>query len=321
MTDKEKTPPEETRAAPGGIAGEGLPPGHRSGFVAIVGRPNTGKSTLLNRILDQKLAITTRKPGTTRRRLLGVYTKPEGQVIFIDTPGLERPASKLGRFLLEEAKAAVSGGDLIMFMTDGEDEGADLQALELFESAGTPLFFILNKVDTFKDKRKLLPLFERYAKVGRFEEYFPISALKGDGVAGLVSTLVARLPEGPRYYPPDVVTDTPEKTLIEEFIREQVYHQLHREVPYAVAVQVVEMERDPESDRLHIEANIYVERKSQRGIVIGKGASRLKQIGQAAREEIENRMGEKIFLGLQVRIKPNWRQRDAALHELGFEIE
>lgn len=304
----------------GAGAREAPPPGHRSGFVAIVGRPNVGKSTLLNRILDQKLAIITHKPGTTRRRLLGVYTRPEVQMVFTDTPGLERPASKLGRFLLEEAKAAASGVDIILFMTDGHDERADLQALDLLESAGTSFFFILNKVDLIKDKRKMLPLVERYSRMKSFEEHFPISALKGDNVEAMLEALKASLPEGPRYFPPGMVTDSPERVLIEEFVREQIYRQLHREVPYAVAVQVIEMERDPETGLMRVEANIFVERKSQRGIVIGKGGSRLKQIGQFARADIENRLGEKIFLGLHVRIKPNWRQRDSALRDLGFEV-
>lgn len=303
------------------IKGEATPPGHRSGFVAIVGRPNAGKSTLLNRILKQKLAIITHKPGTTRRRLLGVYTRPKGQIVFLDTPGLERPESKLGRFLLEEAKASVAGVDLILFMTDGFNEGADLQAVELLESAGIPFFFVLNKVDLLKDKRKLLPMFERYSKLGQFEEFFPISALKGQNVDNLLKHLFERLPEGPRYYPPGSVTDVSEESLVAEFVREQVYHQLHREVPYAVAVQVLEMARDEKTGFMHIEADIYVERKSQRGIVIGKGGDRLKKIGQAAREEIQNRLGEKVFLGLHVRIKPNWRQRDSALHDLGFKLE
>jgi GTP-binding protein Era len=303
------------------IKGELRPPGHRSGFVAIVGRPNAGKSTLLNRILKQKIAIITHKPGTTRRRLLGVYTQPKGQIVFIDTPGLERSESKLGRFLLEEAKASVAGVDLILFMTDGFNEAADLQAVKLLETAGIPFFFILNKVDLIKDKRKLLPLFERYSQLGHFEEFFPISALRGQNVESLVTHLLERLPEGPRYYPPGAVTDVSEKVLAAEFVREQVYHQLHREVPYAVAVQVLEMVRDEGSGLIYIEADIYVERKSQRGIVVGKGGDRLKKIGQAAREEIESRLGEKVFLGLHVRIKPNWRQRDSALHDLGFKIE
>ena len=206
-------------------------------------------------------------------------------------------------------------------MTDGRDEGADVQAIELLGKAGTPFFFVLNKVDLIKDKRKLLPLFERYSKVGGFEEYFPVSALKGDNVQSLLAHLLECLPEGPRYFPPGMVTDVSEAGLVEEFVREQVYHQLHREVPYAVAVQVDEMARDPETDRLHIEAIIYVERKSQRGIVVGKGGARIKSIGQAARLELEKRLGASLYLGLQVRIKPNWRQRDAALHDLGYKMD
>lgn len=300
---------------------EPTPPGHRSGFITIIGRPNVGKSTLLNQILGEKLAITTHKPGTTRRRLLGVHTAPDGQAVFLDTPGLERPGSKLGRFLLEEVKAGLATADIVLFMTDGRDEPADFLALELLGETGTPFFLVMNKVDLMKDKKKLLPLIERYSRLGGFEEFFPISALKGDNVEGLVATLISRLPEGPRYFPSGVITDASDRMLVEEFVREQVYLQLHREVPYAVAVKVSEMERNPESNRLHVEAIIYVERKSQRGIVIGKGGERLKLIGQASRVEIEKRLGEGMYLGLQVRLKPNWRQREGALQDLGYESD
>ena len=296
-----------------------VPPGHRSGFVTILGRPNVGKSTLLNRLLGEKLAIVSRKPGTTRRRLLGVLSRPEAQAVFYDTPGLERPGSKLGRFLLVEIQEACQGADIILFMTEGRDVDADLQALRLLEETGARFVLLVNKVDTVKDKAALLPALERYAAVSRFEELFPVSALKGTNVEKLVKYLLGRLPEGPRYYPPGVLTDASERTLIEEFVREQVYRQLHDEVPYAVAVQVTEMERNPDFGLLHIQASIFVERKSQRGIVVGKGGSRIKELGQAVRPEIERRLGEKVFLGLEVRIKPNWRQRDAALQELGYE--
>lgn len=297
------------------------PRGHRSGFVAIIGRPNVGKSTLLNRFLGQKLAIVTHKAGTTRRRLLGVHTRPKAQAVFFDTPGLERPASKLGHFLLEEVKAACAGADLVLFMTDGHAEKADLQALTLIEQSQAPVFLVLNKVDRFKDKRELLPLLERYSQAGRYEDLFPVSALKGENVDQLLDALCKRLPEGPRYFPEGTLTDAPEAMIAAEFIREQVYRQLHQEVPYAAAVKVVEMERDPATGRLRVEAEIYVERESQRGIVVGKGGERIKSLGTAARAEIERRLGEQIFLGLQVRVRPNWRQRDAALDELGYGTE
>lgn len=293
------------------------PEGHRSGFVSIIGRPNVGKSTLLNRILGEKIAIVTRKPGTTRRRLLGVHTTDAAQIVFYDTPGLERPASKLGRFLLEEVKAACVGADLVLFMTDGREEEADRQALSLLEQSGVPHYLVINKIDALK-KDALLPMIERFSKGGKFEEYIPISALKGRNVDRLLETISKRLPEGPRYFPPGTLSDISEQRLIEEFVREQVYLQIHREVPYAVAVRVEDMARDEETDLLYVEAVIFVERKSQRGILVGKRGERIKALGQAARADIEARLGEKMFLGLQVRIKPNWRQRDAALEELGY---
>lgn len=302
-----------------GDARHETPEGFRSGFIAIIGRPNVGKSTLLNRILGEKLAIVTRKPGTTRRRLLGVLNTEGAQAAFFDTPGLERPASKLGRFLLEEVKAACSGADLALFMTDDAEGEADENALALIEDAGVPAFLVINKVDRIKDKAKLLPVLAKYAEDDGFKSAYPISALKGDNVEPLVKDIIQALPEGPRYFSPDMTTDVSEALLIEEFVREQVYRLLHKEIPYAVAVKVREMERAERSGLLHVEAEIYVERKSQRGILVGKGGAQIKKIGELSRKEIERRLGEHIYLGLKVRIKPNWRQKDAALSELGYE--
>ena len=302
-----------------GEARHETPEGFRSGFIAIIGRPNVGKSTLLNRILGEKLAIVTRKPGTTRRRLLGVLNTEDAQAAFFDTPGLERPASKLGRFLLEEVKAACSGADLALFMTDDADGEADENALALIEDAGVPAFLVINKVDRIKDKAKLLPVLAKYAEDEGFRSVYPVSALKGDNVEPLVKDIIGALPEGPRYFSPDMTTDVSEALLMEEFVREQVYRLLHKEIPYAVAVKVREMERAGGSGLLHVEAEIYVEKKSQRGILVGKGGAQIKKIGELSRKEIERRLGEQIYLGLKVRIKPNWRQKDAALSELGYE--
>ena len=295
------------------------PEGFRSGFIAIIGRPNVGKSTLLNRILGEKLAIVTRKPGTTRRRLLGVLNTDNAQAAFFDTPGLERPASKLGRFLLEEVKAACAGADLALFLTDDAEGEVDENALALIEDAGVPAFLVINKVDRLKDKSILLPVLAKYAEDDGFRSAYPVSALKGDNVEPLVEDIIQALPEGPRYFSPDMTTDVSEALLIEEFVREQVYRLLHKEIPYAVAVKVREMERAGGSGLLHVEAEIYVERKSQRGILVGKGGNRIKKIGELSRKEIERRLGEQIYLGLKVGIKPNWRQKDAALSELGYE--
>ena len=302
-----------------GEAHDETPEGFRSGFIAIIGRPNVGKSTLLNRILGEKLAIVTRKPGTTRRRLLGVLNKQNVQAAFFDTPGLERPASNLGRFLLEEVKAACSGADLALFMTDDAEEEVDENALALIEDAGVPAFLVINKVDRIKDKARLLPVLAKYAEEDEFRSAYPVSALKGDNVEPLVQDIIQALPEGPRYFSPDMTTDVSEALLIEEFVREQVYRLLHKEIPYAVAVKVREMERAERSGLLHVEAEIYVERKSQRGILVGKGGAQIKKIGELSRKEIERRLGEQIYLGLKVGIKPNWRQKDAALSELGYE--
>ena len=295
------------------------PEGFRSGFIAIIGRPNVGKSTLLNRILGEKLAIVTRKPGTTRRRLLGVLNTDNAQAAFFDTPGLERPTSKLGRFLLEEVKAACAGADLALFLTDDAEGEVDENALALIEDAGVPAFLVINKVDRLKDKAILLPVLAKYAEDDGFRSAYPVSALKGDNVEPLVQDIIQALPEGPRYFSPDMTTDVSEALLIEEFVREQVYRLLHKEIPYAVAVKVREMERAGRSGLLHVEAEIYVERKSQRGILVGKGGAQIKKIGELSRKEIERRLGEQIYLGLKVGIKPNWRQKDAALSELGYE--
>ncbi len=295
------------------------PPGFRSGFIAIIGRPNVGKSTLLNRILGQKLAIVTRKPGTTRRRLLGVLNRPAAQAAFFDTPGLERPASRLGRFLLEEVKSACAGADLALFMTDKPEDDVDESALGLIRGAGIPAFLVINKVDLLRDKTRLLPVLAKHAEGQGFAGVYPVSALKGDNVDSLVDEVLRALPEGPRYFSPGVTTDASEATLVEEFVREQAYRLLHKEVPYAVAVKVRTMERAEDSGLLRVEAEIYVERNSQRGILVGKRGGRIKQIGESARKEIEHRLGERMYLGLAVRVRPNWRQKEATLRELGYE--
>ncbi len=292
---------------------------YRSGFVALVGRPNTGKSTLMNRILGEKVAIVSPKPGTTRFEVRGVKHLPQGQLIFLDTPGLKKPDSALGRHMMEYIQGAAHGADLILFMTDlprARDE-EDRRALSYLGEVRAPVFLLINKVD-LAPKDALLPMIGRYKEYYPFREVFPISALKGENLAELLSYVLYLMPDGPAYFPEDVVTDEPESRLMAELIREKVFMRTRMEVPYSVAVLVEEIGETP-GGMVRVSASIFTERESQKGILIGERGRQIKAIGQAARAEIERRLGSQIFLDLKVRVKPNWRQREGALRELGFE--
>ncbi|RMF90450.1 MAG: GTPase Era [Nitrospinota bacterium] len=290
----------------------------RSGFIALVGRTNVGKSTLLNTLLSQKVAITSPKPQTTRNRITGIKTLPTAQLIFLDTPGIHRPYSKLNRYMVDIALVALQEVDLIVFMTDASVEhslAADAEILERLRAVSTPVFLVLNKVDLVP-KPQLLPLIAAYKERFPFAEIIPLSALTGENTERLIEQIIAYLPEGPCYFPPEQATDQPEAFFIAELIREKVFQQTHQEVPYSVAV-VVEEITENERGVLHIPATIYVERDSQKGILIGRGGQRLKQIGQAAREEIERLLGTKVYLNLWVKVRKNWTEDERWVKELG----
>jgi GTP-binding protein Era len=298
-----------------------LAPEHRAGFASLIGRPNVGKSTLLNRLLGQKLAIVSPKPQTTRNRIRGIRTRPEGQIIYVDTPGLHPPRGKLGRFLAATVAQALEEVDVVILVADatGPVESSTEGVLQALRPVTAPVVLALNKVDLVPDKTELLPRLQAYADRYPFRALVPISAMEGTGVDRLEAVTLDLLPVGPALYPPGTVTDQPETFFIAETIREQLFLTMRQEVPYACAVRVEEVvERGPDAP-LYIRAEIFVERPSQKAIVIGEGGAMLKRVGQAARRELEAFFGIRVFLDLRVRVRPDWRQDDRALRELGYQ--
>ncbi|BDG46477.1 MULTISPECIES: GTPase Era [Parageobacillus] len=296
--------------------------GYKSGFVSIVGRPNVGKSTFLNRVIGQKIAIMSDKPQTTRNKIQGVYTTDDAQIVFIDTPGMHKPKHKLGDFMMKVALNALKEVDLILFMINAE-EGfgrGDAYIIERLKEVNTPVFLVINKIDLVHPN-DLLPLIDQYKELYPFAEIIPISALQGNNVETLVEQIKKYLPEGPQYYPPDQVTDHPERFIIAELIREKALHLTREEVPHSIAVVVETIERREDSDTVYVGAVIIVERDSQKGIIIGKQGRMLKEIGQRARVDIEALLGSKVFLELWVKVQKDWRNRLAQLRDFGFREE
>jgi len=292
----------------------------RSGFVAILGRPNAGKSTLLNRLVGQKIAIVTSKPQTTRNRIQGIVTKPEGQIVFIDTPGLHEGRSALGRQMMKEVAAAQEGIDVLLLMVDASDAETrpDELLLEKARRFGSKTILALNKIDRLA-KPKLLPLIDAFAKAGEFGAIVPISALKGAGCDELLDEIWTRLPEGEPYFPEDQVTDQPERFLASEVIREKAIQTMYHEVPHALAVLVEKFEETPKL--LRIEAILNVERDSQKKILIGRKGEMIKKIGTQARKELESILGAKIYLGLYVKVAPDWREDPRKVRELDWRFQ
>ncbi|WMJ17137.1 GTPase Era [Geobacillus proteiniphilus] len=293
--------------------------GYKSGFVAIIGRPNVGKSTFLNRVIGQKIAIMSDKPQTTRNKIQGVYTDDDAQIIFIDTPGVHKPKHKLGDFMMKVALNALREVDLILFMVNAEEGFGRGEAfiIERLKEVDTPVFLVINKIDRVHPD-ELLPLIDRYKDLHPFAEIVPISALEGNNVDRLLEQIKERLPEGPQYYPPDQITDHPEQFIIAELIREKALHLTREEVPHSIAVVVERIERREGSPTVYISAVIVVERDSQKGIIIGKQGRMLKEIGQWARADIEALLGSRVFLELWVKVQKDWRNRLAQLRDFGF---
>jgi GTP-binding protein Era len=291
----------------------------KSGFVAIVGAPNVGKSTLLNELLGQKIAITSGKPQTTRNRILGVAHLPGAQLIFLDTPGIHRAKGPLNVRIVEVALKVLREVDLVVFMTDAAlpTSRADQIILKALKKKRQPVILAINKVDLVK-KKKLLPLIDQWRGSYPFKGVVPISALERLQVDELVTEMVTALPEGPRYYPEDSVTDMPERFIAAEMIREKVFRLTGEEIPYAVAVTVESFKERPGKDLIDIQATIHVERESQKPIIIGTGGKKLKRIGEQAREEIEQMVGCKVFLKLWVRVQKNWTRDAGAIKRFGY---
>ncbi len=304
-----------------------VPAGHRSGFVGLVGRPNVGKSTMLNALLGEKIAIVSQRPQTTRRRILGVLTRPEAQVIFLDTPGLHEPEHALGRYMLEVVKSAMDEADVLVVLVDArsgltdEDErvfGRVRQVLSApsREGAGPRCALLaVNKVDAVS-KPRILPILERAAATRLFAEYVPVSAKTGEQLDVLLTEIIARLPAGPRWYEPEQRTDQTTQERVSELIREQILEATYQEVPQSVGVLMEQIEERPKV--IAVRATLLVERPGQKAILIGREGSTLKAIGQRARQQLERLLGRKVFLELWVKVAPHWRKDERILKELGY---
>jgi GTP-binding protein Era len=289
----------------------------KSGFVCIMGRPNSGKSTLLNRLVGEKVSIVTNKPQTTRHIVRGIVTAPEGQIVFVDTPGVHKPIHRMNERMMKSVRDSINDADLVVLIVDCSAPfgRGDEFTLEMLKSTKTRRFLALNKIDRIA-KKNLLPTIERYSKLADFDEIIPISALKGDNVDTLVSQILKYLPDGPMFYPPDQISDQHERAIAAEMIREKVILSTEEELPYSTAVVIDRFEEEGPIYRIY--AGIYVERESQKGIVIGKGGERLKEIGTAARKDLEGFLGRKVFLELHVRVKKGWRDDEQTLRTLGL---
>lgn len=296
-------------------------PVFKSGFVAIIGRPNVGKSTLLNTILGDKIAIVSDKPQTTRNRILGVKHLKDAQVVFLDTPGIHKPRHKLNEYMVKAALNTLDEVDIILFMTEaGAVSGSgDSNIVDMLRGAEKPVFLIINKIDRI-NKSVVLPQIDEYRHIYKFDEVFPISALKGENVDNLLDSIVTYLPEGPQYFPDDAVTDQPMRFIASEIIREKIFQRTYQEIPYSVAVGIEDFKEDETKNIAFIRGLIFVEKDSQKGIIIGKGGAMLKQVGQLARQELEAFMGIKVFLELWVKVKPNWQSDDSILKMLGYKV-
>lgn len=295
--------------------------GEKSGFVALIGRPNVGKSTLLNQMVGMKIAIMSDKPQTTRNRIRGILTRDEGQIIFLDTPGIHKPKTKIGEYMMQVVNQSIREVDLILFLVDVEGGigKGDEEIMRHLKGVSIPIMLILNKIDRVSPE-SLLPMIDQVKNKLPFREIIPVSARLGNNVEHLIEEIYRYLPRGPLYFPPDQKTDQPEQVLVGELIREKALQRLMEEVPHAIAVEVEEY-AEREDGTLYIRAVLYCERESQKGILIGKKGRMLKEIGQAARLEIESLFSTKAYLDLWVKVKEDWRNREGILKQLGFRGE
>ncbi len=292
----------------------------KSGYVAVVGRPNVGKSTLLNRIIGEKLSAISDKPQTTRNKIQMIYTDEKMQVIFLDTPGIQTPKNKLGNYMLNVSESSLKESDLITYIVDTSEEigRLDTYIIETLKKLNgeVPIILLINKIDEL-EKEKLLPLISMYSELNLFKEIIPISALKGDGINIYMDEVYELLEEGPMYFPDDMITDMPEKFIVSEIIREKALLNLEEEVPHGVAVSI---DTFKEKDKLiEIDATIYVERDSHKGIIIGRNGLMLKKIGTSARLELEKFLGKRVVLNLWVKVEKNWREKDAKVKYFGYK--
>ena len=290
-----------------------------SGYAALIGRPNAGKSTLLNRIVGEKIAAVSNKPQTTRHRIKGIYTSDSGQIVFLDTPGVHKPGHLLNRRMMAAVHDAILSVDVVVLMRDASVStgNGDRFVLDLVKQSGKPAILVLNKIDKIKNKAEILPLMEFYSKEFDFAEIVPVSALKGEAVENLLEQIVKYLPEGEPIFADDELTDQPMRSIVAEMVREKILRSTGEELPYVTAV-VTERWDETDPERLEIYCSIYVERPSQKGIIIGKGGAKLKQIGIEAREDIEKLLGRHVHLQLFVKVVEDWRNKERELDEMGI---
>ena len=293
----------------------------RAGFVSLIGRPNAGKSTLLNRLVGEKLSIVSPRPQTTRNRITGIKNLPGAQVVFVDTPGLHPAEGKLGEFMLKTVRRAVEDVDLVCLVVDASvGDPPDAIVLDPLRAYAGPVFCVLNKTDRVRPKGRMLPLIETWRQSHPFAEIVPVSAADGTSCDLLLELIVGRLPEHPAFFPADATSDQPETFYIAEMIREKIFHLTRQEVPYAAAVRVEELTERASPPCLYVRATVFVEQESQKGILIGKGGAMLKQIGTAARRDLESFFGIKVFLQSTVEVRRHWRRDERALREFGFRL-
>lgn len=291
----------------------------KSGFVSIVGRPNVGKSTLMNNVVGEKIAIMSDKPQTTRNTIQAVYTDEEAQVVFLDTPGIHKPKNKLGEFMVKSATDAFKNVDLVLFVVDESKKigPGDRKIIDDLKNIKTPVVLVLNKIDQLNEE-ELFDLMKMYNAEGVFEQIVPISALKGRNINELLKVIKSHLEEGPKYFPDYMITDQPERVLVSELIREKVLHYIHDEVPHGVAVEIERMKSRKDKEIVDISAVIYCERDSHKGIIIGKNGRKLKGIGKSARADIELLLGSQANLQLWVKVKENWRNLQNYISNFGY---
>ncbi len=292
---------------------------NRSGYVAVIGRPNVGKSTLLNRIIGEKISIISDKPQTTRNKIQLIYTDDDSQIIFLDTPGMQDPRNKLGDYMLKVSKSSLEDADVILYLVDSSDHigKQDSKIIEDLSGVKTPVILVINKIDELS-RDQVLELIAMYNAAGNFEDIVPISAMNGDNVDKFMEVLKSKLPEGPNYFPDDEITDQTENFIIQEIIREKALMFLSEEVPHGINVKVDQMKENVATNTFNIEATIYAEKESHKGIVIGKGGAMLKKIGKAARKDIETFLDGKVNLRLWVKVEKNWRDKENKVKYFGY---
>jgi len=291
----------------------------KSGFVTIIGRPNVGKSTILNEIMGEKLSIVSSRPQTTRNNIRSILTTEDSQIVFVDTPGMHKPRHKLGEYMVKVAKESINEVDLVLFLTTPDEEinKGDIHILEQLKQCNVPVFLIVNKIDENQEDRIAKTIVE-YSQIFDFEEVVPISAMNGKNVDKVIELIRKCLPEGPKYYPEDMITDQQERFIVTETIREKALRLLSKEVPHGIAVEILEMKKD-EKNRYNIEANLLCEKDSHKGIIIGKNGTMLKKISTYARQDLEKFLNTKVSLKLWVKVKKDWRDSGFMLKELGYK--